>query len=308
MTAPAAVRPTPNCRANSGIAGATTPKPTATEKATAASTPTSRGSPRVGLGGTSRSCQPVEPNPPPVSSVSLSLLVPVPTCLGSTQNGGSPLQASGWAAGGSGAFATGTSESETSESETSDPGTSGIRCRIGSRSQRIPFGSIHSIAPSSPRRQDQVVKVLSRWCRRQSSPAVVRVGAATGVIGPVVVGVAEPDRGPAAGETTPPVGHVQLAVQIGRGGVARPRHGGDRTGGVGDHRPPAGGGEVLPGRPGRDHAVAVELDRVLGQPGPGGQVGVEVDGGADPGPPHRGVRAPQRRGADRHQGVEPALV
>src|SRR5674536_111776 len=104
MTAPAAVRPTPNCRANSGIAGATTPKPTATEKATAASTPTSRGSPRVGLVGTSRSCQPVEPNPPPVS---LSVLVPapapepmwvpVPTCLGRTQNGGSPLQASGWA-------------------------------------------------------------------------------------------------------------------------------------------------------------------------------------------------------------------
>src|SRR5664280_1395832 len=89
------------------------------------------------------------------------------------QNGGSPLQAPGF--GGSGAFATGTSESETSESETSesetsDPGTSGIRYRIGSRSQRTPFGSIHSIAPSSPRRQDQVVKVLSRWCRRQSSP------------------------------------------------------------------------------------------------------------------------------------------
>src|SRR5664280_1201764 len=173
MTAPAAVRPTPNCRANSGIAGATTPKPTATEKATAASTPTSRGSPRVGLGGTSRSCQPVEPNPPPVSSVSLSVLVPapapapmwvpVPTCLGRDQNGGSPLQASGF--GGSGAFATGTSASETSDS-----GTSGIRYRIGSRRQRTPFGSIHSIAPSSPRRQDQAVKVLSRWCRRQSSP------------------------------------------------------------------------------------------------------------------------------------------
>src|SRR5664280_1979458 len=79
------------------------------------------------------------------------------------QNGGSPLQASGF--GGSGAFATGTSASETS-----DPGTSGIRYRIGSRRQRTPFGSIHSIAPSSPRRQDQAVKVLSRWCRRQSSP------------------------------------------------------------------------------------------------------------------------------------------
>src|SRR5450759_3424402 len=178
MTAPAAVRPTPNCRANSGIAGATTPKPTATEKATAASTPTSRGSPRVGLVGTSRSCQRVEPNPPPLSSVSLPVLVPapapapmwvpVPTCLGSTQNGGSPLQASGFE--GSGAFATGASESETSDSETSDSGTSGITYRIGSRRQRTPFGSIHSIAPSAPRRQDQAVKVLSRWCRRQSSP------------------------------------------------------------------------------------------------------------------------------------------
>src|SRR5664280_1864366 len=94
------------------------------------------------------------------------------------QNGGSPLQASGF--GGSGAFATGTSESETSDfetsesetsdSETSDSETSGIRYRIGSRSQRTPFGSTHSIAPSSPRRQDQVVKVWSRWCRRQSSP------------------------------------------------------------------------------------------------------------------------------------------
>src|SRR5674536_212008 len=71
------------------------------------------------------------------------------------QNGGSPLQASGF--GGSGAFATGTSASETSDSETSGSGTSGIRYRIGSRSQRIPFGSIHSIAPSAPRRQDQVV-------------------------------------------------------------------------------------------------------------------------------------------------------
>src|SRR5664279_5633841 len=60
------------------------------------------------------------------------------------QNGGSPLQAFGFA--GSGAFETGTSESETSESETSDPGTSGIRYRIGSRSQRTPFGSIHSLS------------------------------------------------------------------------------------------------------------------------------------------------------------------
>lgn len=49
MTAPAAVLPTPNERANSGIAGATTPKPTATETATAARTVTSRGSPVNGL-------------------------------------------------------------------------------------------------------------------------------------------------------------------------------------------------------------------------------------------------------------------
>src|SRR5450756_2258815 len=84
------------------------------------------------------------------------------------QNGGSPLHASGF--GGSGAFATGTSESGASESETAEYGTSGIRYRIGSRRQRTPFGSTHTIAPSSPRRQDQVVKVLSRWCRRQSSP------------------------------------------------------------------------------------------------------------------------------------------
>src|SRR5512135_2659718 len=51
MTVPAEVRPTPKCRANSGIAGATTPKPTATANATAASTPTSRGRSRSGFRG-----------------------------------------------------------------------------------------------------------------------------------------------------------------------------------------------------------------------------------------------------------------
>jgi hypothetical protein len=38
MTAPAAVRPTPKSLAKTGIAGATIPNPTATEKATAART------------------------------------------------------------------------------------------------------------------------------------------------------------------------------------------------------------------------------------------------------------------------------
>src|SRR4051794_26062190 len=47
-TAPAAARDTPKLRANSGIAGATMPKPAATKKATAASTATSRGRPRNG--------------------------------------------------------------------------------------------------------------------------------------------------------------------------------------------------------------------------------------------------------------------
>ena len=44
MTAPAAVRPTPKSRAKTGMAGATTPNPTATANATAVSTVTSRGS------------------------------------------------------------------------------------------------------------------------------------------------------------------------------------------------------------------------------------------------------------------------
>ena len=48
ITAPAAVRPTPNSRAYDGMAGATTPKPTATAKATAVRTPTSRGRPAKG--------------------------------------------------------------------------------------------------------------------------------------------------------------------------------------------------------------------------------------------------------------------
>src|SRR4051794_27270044 len=47
-TAPAAVRDTPKLRANSGIAGATMPKPAATKNATADSTATSIGRPRSG--------------------------------------------------------------------------------------------------------------------------------------------------------------------------------------------------------------------------------------------------------------------
>ena len=48
-TAPAAKLLTPNSRANSGIEGATTPKPRATEKATAVRTATSGGSEAKGL-------------------------------------------------------------------------------------------------------------------------------------------------------------------------------------------------------------------------------------------------------------------
>ena len=58
-TAPAAAGPTPNCRANSGMAGATMPKPRATQNATSARTKVSRGSPRrlAGRGGTGPPCQ-----------------------------------------------------------------------------------------------------------------------------------------------------------------------------------------------------------------------------------------------------------
>ena len=49
MTAPAAKLLTPNSRANNGIEGATTPKPRATEKATAVRTTTSGGSEPNGL-------------------------------------------------------------------------------------------------------------------------------------------------------------------------------------------------------------------------------------------------------------------
>src|SRR4051794_16385626 len=45
-TAPAAVGPTPNCRANSGTAGTTMPNPSATQNATSARVNVSRGSPR----------------------------------------------------------------------------------------------------------------------------------------------------------------------------------------------------------------------------------------------------------------------
>ena len=49
ITAAAAVRVTPNSRANTGIAGARIPKPIATANATALSTTTSRGRPRAGF-------------------------------------------------------------------------------------------------------------------------------------------------------------------------------------------------------------------------------------------------------------------
>src|SRR5690349_19144652 len=57
ITALASVLLTPKCSANSGIAGATTPNPTATMNATAARAPTSTGSSRSGpRRSTTRSC------------------------------------------------------------------------------------------------------------------------------------------------------------------------------------------------------------------------------------------------------------